>query len=314
MEENVSSVLCQYQHRGDYDYVAYLKPSQFYENMLTLGPGEGTLYANLVENLDIVFTYTFVSSQTTDFAIDYTVSMELESPDKWTKSYSTDIENSVTGTGKVIQFSAGLSVEVWWVENTVENLERETGTSSSTYNLKIKPSIHTIGENSIGTIDEFFTPELVLSFTSGTAEGNQIDVSGLENTASGSINRNRIIFRPEVSSERNLFNAVFAIGSVGLLSTGLAYMKTRLRPPEKMVKKLVSPFEGAIVESNTEPPSEGVNAVGMKSLQDLVYVGEGLGKPVLHFEKPERRGVHVFYVLDGSVRYEYVFELSKKQA
>lgn len=67
-----------------------------------------------------------------------------------------------------------------------------------------------------------------------------------------------------------------------------------------------------------EEPSLGgqMTSVPMKSLGDLVDVGEGLGKLVLYLKKPPRapgkEWTHTFYVLDGSVRYEYGFELSNK--
>lgn len=312
VEEQSTTVLSDYQHKGEYGYTAYLKPNQFYDNKLTLRPGEGTLYTNLVENLDITFTYTFISTQTSDIMIEYIITTELEAPDKWVKSFPTGLENTVIFTGRVVQFSAELSVDIGWVENIIDNLERETGASSSTYNFKIKPTINLLSENSVGTINESFIPALVLGFTFGSADGDQITIDGLENSASGSITENRTIFYPEVSNERGIFTAISAIGLIGLLSTGLLFIKTKPQAPEKLIEQLISPFEGAIVGSGTEPPREGVAVVGMKSLQDLVYVGEGLGKPVLHFEKPGEKGVHIFYVLDGPTRYEYIFELHKK--
>ncbi len=312
VEEQRTTTLLSYNHRGEYDYIAYLKPNQFYDNKLTLRPGEGTLYTNLVENLDITFTYTFVSTQTCDITVEYTITTELEAPDKWLKSFPTGLENTIVSTGKVVEFSVELSVDPEWIRDIADNLERETGASSSTYNFRIKPTINLLSKSSAGVVDESFVPELVLSFMSGSAEGNQIVIENLENSMSGSITETYTISHPEVSNERNIFTAISAIGLVGLLSTGLLFIKTKPQVPEKLIEQLVSPFEGVIVKSSTEPPREGVAVVGMKSLEDLVYVGEGLGKPVLHFEKPGEKGVHIFYVLDGQTKYEYVFELSKK--
>lgn len=311
VEQNTTT-LCQYQHTADYDYVAYLKPNEFYDNKLTLSPGEGALYTNLVENLKITFTYTFLSTETASIAIDSTITMDIEAPEQWTKSFTTGIENSISRTNWVASFTAELWVSVGWVENTAENIEDEIGSSSSTYNLSIKPSIHTVADNFVGTVDEYFTPELELSFTYGAAGGDQITVSGLDNTASDSIMQTSTTYRPGISNERNLFGAMFVIGFMGLVFTGLIYTKTKPEEPEKMVKSLVSPFERIILDVGSEPPHKNVTQVEMKSLRELVYIAEGLGKPVLHFAKLGEKEIHIFYVLDGPTKYEYVFELSKK--
>ncbi|RLG57561.1 MAG: hypothetical protein DRN83_01485 [Hadesarchaea archaeon] len=312
VQEESTSVLCSYQHRGNYSYVAHLKPNQFYDNKQVLYPGSGALYTNLVENLDVTFTYTFVSTQTSDLVVDYVLTTELEMPDKWSKSFQTGIENSIVLTGETAGFSVEIPIDVEWIENIKNTLEAETGTSSSTYNFRITPRIHVLSENSVGTIDEYFIPELVLEFTSGSAEGNKITISGLDNSASGSITETYTTFHPEVLNDRNLFVAVSAVGLIGLLFTSFVFTRTRPKPPEKLIKQLTSPFEGAIIDSSTEPPREGMITVGMKSLQDLVYVGEGLGKPVLHFEKPGEKNVHIFYVIDGTTKYEYIFEAHRK--
>jgi hypothetical protein len=61
-----------------------------------------------------------------------------------------------------------------------------------------------------------------------------------------------------------------------------------------------------------------MTTVKMKSLDDLVSVADGLAKPVLYVKKIPTLAedsahvmyIHVFYVLDGSVRYQY--EITEK--
>ena len=80
--------------------------------------------------------------------------------------------------------------------------------------------------------------------------------------------------------------------------------------PEKLAEKMIAPFKEAMVEVAKKPAYRGQRAaVRMKSLEDLVYIAEGLAKPVLYLTKGK---VHTFYVLDGQVRYEYSFKLPGK--
>ena len=315
-EENVI-ILSRYWHVGEYDYVAGLKPNVIYENRLTLGLGEGALYLNIVENVAITFHYTFSCDRPASITTEYSVGMDLESPEKWTKHLPVVAENSVSSSGGRVEFSTELFITVPWFEGLKAVIDGETGTSSSTYNLRIKLEIHTVAETDVGTIDESLVPELVMSFKYGGAEGSQILMSGLEDTFSGTIQQTKTTYHGEVLTYRRIFYAVSAVALVGLISTALGFMRTRPKRREKAVEKVIEPFKEAIMEVAKEPSYKGQRAtIAMKSLEDLVSMAEGLGKPVLYLRKPPRipgaEQVHTFYVLDGVTRYEYSYKLPGK--
>ncbi len=307
VEENVLSASCSYSHYANYYYTAYLKPNDFYGNRETLGPSDGTIYTNLVDNLEITLDYTFTSSSQAEYTTEYTVDMYIAAPDKWTKSFPTGLENSITLISKTTWFSTKLSVVVEWFENTKENIEGEIGSSSSSYEIRVKPTVHTSGVTPAGTVDDLFIPELVVTFAYDSAAGNNITFSGMDNSAEGSVQQYSPVSHPEIANERNIFLVVALAGLIGLAVTGMYYYRTKPEEPEKKIREMMSQFEGAIVEVGSEPPVKGLNKVKMNSLQELVYVGEGLGKPVLHFRKPGEKEVHAFYLIDGSTMYEYVF-------
>ena len=310
LEEKKFTTLSNYQHTGKYAYVASLKPNEIYENRSTLGPeelGPKPLYIRLVENIKVTFDYRFICDNSGNITTDYRIDVDLESPGKWVKSFTIAPENSIVSTGKIATFSAEYLIDLSWFDNRRRAIEAETGTSSSSYNLKIKPSIKTVAVADVGTIDENFAPELVVSFNYRGAEGDYISVSGLVKRSSGAIQQAEDIFRPEVASQRNISYAMTAIALVGLVLTGFGFMKTK--PPEKRLEEIIAPFEEAVIGVAKEPSyKEQRTIITMKSLEDLVHVADGLGKPILHLKKPTRAGAkeeHVFYVLDGLVRYEY---------
>jgi len=308
-EENITT-LATYMHSGRYGYVAGLKPNVIYENRLTMGPGEGTLYLKIVENLSITFHYRFSCDRSAAIVTEYKVDMDVESPGKWVKRFTAVPENSVSSRGNAAEFSTELFVSVPWFEGLKATIDDETGTSSSSYNLSIKPSIHTIAETDVGTVDQSFTSELVMNFSYGGDRGSQIVVSGLENDSSGSIRKVEKVYHPEVLTQRRAFYALSAVAFAGLICSLWLFLRARPEKPEKLAEEMIAPFKEAMVEVAKEPAYRGQRAtVRMKSLEDLVYIAEGLAKPVLYLRK---KNVHTFYVLDGPVRYEYSFKLPGK--
>ena len=315
-EENVIT-LSRYRHVGEYDYIAGLKPNEIYENRLTLSPGEGILYLNIVENVAITFHYTFICDHPANITTEYLVGMDLESPGKWIKHLTMAPRNSVSSNGERLEFSTELFITTTWFEELKAVIDAETGTSSSTYNLRVKPEIRTVAETDVGAIDESLVPELVMSFKYGSAEGNQIVMNGLENNVSGTIQRTETTYYGAVLAYRRIFYVVSAVALVGLIYTAWVFMRTRPKRPEKLVEKIIEPFKEAVVEVAEEPSYKERRAtIAMKSLEDLVSLAEGLGKPVLYLRKPPHvpgaEQMHIFYVLDGVTRYEYRFKLSSK--
>ncbi|MEM3012271.1 MAG: hypothetical protein QW084_02785, partial [Candidatus Hadarchaeales archaeon] len=75
--ENRTQVLLSYRHRGEYDYVAHLKPNELYDNRLELSAGEGTVYLPLLENLSLTFRYTFFSTEKGTLSSSYRVEVVL---------------------------------------------------------------------------------------------------------------------------------------------------------------------------------------------------------------------------------------------
>jgi len=243
--------------------------------------------------------------------------MDLESPGKWVKHLTVAPQNSVSSTGERLEFSTEIFITIPWFEGLKEIIDTETGTSSSTYNLRIKPEIRTVAEIDVGIIDESLVPELVMIFNYGGAEGNQIVMSGLENNIPGAIQRIETTYYGEVLAYRSVFYVVSAVAFAGLIGTAWGFMRNRSKSPEKLVENIIKPFKESVIEVAEEPSYKKQRAtITMKSLEDLVSLAEGLGKPVLHLRKPahipDAEQIHTFYVLDDMTRYEYSLKLSGK--
>jgi hypothetical protein len=307
IEEEETVTLTSYQHEGRYDYVAEIKPNILYENRPTLGPGEGTLYIKMIENLEIAFLYRFICADWENITTDYSTTMELEAPGKWVSDIGEVIDNP-TGSTQSNEFSIVFPIDISWIEERAGAIEGETGTSSSRYDLRIKPTIHVVAETAVGTIREDFTPELTVSLKYGGDEGSQVTMSDLVSTSSGAIQGTETTRHPEVEGQRYIFYVLSLVAVGGLVLTGWGFMRTMPKRPEKVVDEIIAPFEENIMEV-AEEPSLGaqMTSVPMESLEDLVDIGVGLGKPVLYLKRAQ-----TFYVLDGLVRYEFRLRMPRR--
>jgi hypothetical protein len=109
----------------------------------------------------------------------------------------------------------------------------------------------------------------------------------------------------------------FSIASfAGLTVTAWTFIRTRpaTRKPAKPIEEIIEPFQEIIAESAEEPQFKEhdlmpTTSVSMKTLEDLIKVADWLGKPVLSHqgtrESRSTQSTRVFYVLDGTTRYEY---------
>ncbi|MEM2866804.1 MAG: DUF5305 family protein [Candidatus Hadarchaeales archaeon] len=300
--ENRTQVLLSYRHRGEYDYVAHLKPNELYDNRLELSAGEGTVYLPLLENLSLTFRYTFFSTEKGTLSSSYRVEVVL-STQAWSKSYPW-LENSVQAPGNTLEFSTALVLDPSWVEERMEAISWETGTSTRSYDVQVRTSVHTVAQTGKGTVDESFSPQLTLHFVRDPAKGEYLTVEGLEERKEGAIIHPETLHRGEIGTLRRISYVLLAFALLCVFLTGWAYFSAE--KPRK-VEELVEPLRELVVELSEEPKvPAGGTTVRVGRMEDLGKIAEGLMKPVLHVRLPSHDGEeHLFLVLDGSVRYEH---------
>lgn len=306
-EEIKTTTLYTYKHVGTYDYTAKLKSNIIY-NQSELKPGQGTLYTAITEYINTTLSYTFESSQEANITIEYRIDVIFP---RWNKTLNIFPQTKLNSAGNVSKFSNNYLVNITSVQEVKKTLEDETGARVSDYNVTIRPEIHTIANNNITTIDEYFTPTMTMTFGHGASEGNYISTTGLEHTRPNAITDTKKIPIPGVMNQRYMSYGFCAISLSALVVTIGVYTKTvkSYPKPKKSMEEIVTPYEEAIAESAGEPSYKGQTViVTMKSLEDLMKVADWIGKPVLSYEKapitPSKESIRIFYVLDGTTRYE----------
>jgi len=319
-EDIKTTTLLTYKHVGTYDYTAKLSSNIIY-NQSELKPDQGTLYTEITEYIDTTFSYTFESSQESNITIEYKINVILPS---WNKVFNIVPQTKLNSVGNIAQFSKDHLVNITSLQELKGILEQETRIRVSDYNVTIRPEIHTIADNNIATINEYFTPTMAITFKHG--QGNYISTTGLEHTTPNAITDAQKTPLPGVINQRYASYAFCATTLSALVATTWAYTKTA-RPslkPKKPMEEIIAPYEEIVVET-VEEPSSGQAAVletergnryykgekpiiNVKTFEDLVKVADLLGKPVLSYEKASstssKESTRIFYVIDGTTRYE----------
>lgn len=308
-EEVKITPLWTYKHIGTYDYTAKLKPNIIY-NQSTLKLGQGLIYKSITEYINTTFSYTFESSQEANITTEYSIDVIIGSP-RWNKTFNIVPQTTLNSISNITEFSNNYLLNITSVEELKNVINQETNARVTDYNVTLRPEIHTIANNNITTIDEYFTPTLTMTFKHGTPEGNYISITGLEHAKPETITDTEKIPIPGVMNQRYMSYG-FCFGALSaLVATIWAYTKTlepSLKPP-KPLEEIIAPYEEVIAESAGEPIYKGqIATITMKDLEGLVKVADWLAKPVLSYEKTpspkSKESTRVFYVLDGTTRYE----------
>lgn len=299
--ENRINTIATYKHTEYYNYVAKLKPNTFY-NRTILHPREGPLYTAIVDHVNITSRYSFISSPPHENAtMNTNVEMEIESPDKWTRTLMED------EAVDLLKFSGSqdykITVNHTKIFDYVRCIDEEVGVRSASYNLNIESTIHCSTIIAARQIEENFNPTLTISFISSGDKGNYISIGDLHQTKDGNITETSKIYLDWVEKQRKVAYASTTVTSILLATSAVLYIKKRPEaPPRKPIEKVIAPYKELITET-TERPPKTENTIKINSIEDLAKTAEILAKPILHTKEEQD---HIFYVIDGTTKYQYI--------
>lgn len=306
LSEEKIIILASYYYDISYDYIVFLKPNNVY-NVSFLRAGEGIIYRRITDFIDFNMSYSFGVSTYGDGAIRYVITLILESPAGWERTICNISEGVIPFNGKEVRIIEKFKINpnAYW--DLIEAIEKETGTSSSKYTIKIVPRIHVYINTNVGLINEYYSPELNIVLDESSENGDIIIVSDGNDSGYKEIKERKIIYKNYLISQRYL--SYFLISS---LSCGLVYFLLtiiRSRPKVKSIEKTIGSINDILANIVEEPLSkEGYTIVRVSSLEDLIKVSDNLLKPILLAKRenvPYGEQIFTFYVIDGSTRYEY---------
>jgi len=173
-----------YEHRGQFDYTVYLKPSILYGDAVLTGEQEEAgnvpmiFFRDIIEQVGLIFSYKFDSLQPlTGVTSRVVVSIIAENPGIWQKKM-VQSQEIYTGQDFRVDFPLSLSS----LERVVADIEEEIGISTTQRNFIIRAVVHTTAETALGeTIRDEFSYELEAVLTA-----KRLELKGnLEDTKEG---------------------------------------------------------------------------------------------------------------------------------
>lgn len=295
--ETRTNTLCAYTSTATYCYTAALEPNTIYNNKTTLKPNEGTLYTKITKQINTTLTYTFQVTLPVETTITHSLTQTLKTA---TLQYQiTAITPTITNQTQ-IQITIP-PIKTNELEALKNQIQTETGMTSSTYAVEITPTFTINANTTAGLIHQIFTPILLINFKH-TDQGNIITIENLHQTKTDAITENQTITRYDIINQRYASYILITISIAGLVFSTPFYIKTKPRTRKILLDKIVAPYRDLIIEAY-EPPkiSPETTTINVETIRELAKTAEILAKPMILTIKPEP----TLTIIDQNIVYKH---------
>ena len=279
-------------------------------NKNTIKAGQETIFKKIVDSIDASFTYNYRGDEAAETNGEYYISAEITT-DLWEKSFNVVSKSNFNSNENSAGFDIDFPINLTYYEDVVEDIDTEIGISSNNPTLNIICNVAVTSQTSKGNIYDSFSHSMNL-----TLSGNVIEFGGdFSKSSPGIITGEEDIFLQSVVDNRNmwsLWSVFFFVILVGFFFVTETKIE-KLSKIEKMVNKIKKKYGDWIVEIDNPPAADKTKSMPIKSIDDLMKMSEELGKPVMYYpySKHPDDG-HVFYIVDESIRYEYILKSEDK--
>jgi hypothetical protein len=164
-----------YEHKGQFDYMVYLKPNTLYGSAILPENSEETeeeetplvFFRDIIDETQLAFSYKFDCSEPlAKVTNDVVVTITAENPGMWQKEI-TVLEETHRGKDFRVDFPLLLDS----LENVVDEIEEDIGITSSQRDFIIRAAVHTTAEIASGrTIKDDFSHEITAILKTKTLE------------------------------------------------------------------------------------------------------------------------------------------------
>jgi hypothetical protein len=269
-----------------------------------LGPDQ-TAFTKLIDKMNVTMNYQFQSDQAVNsLNTDVNIRAVIEAPNVWSRTIN------LLDTNKSGNFSLAFPIDMTGYNALVQAINTETGVSPSSVSISIIAALHTTGVTSSGKIDSTFSPTL-----KGTIAGNVLQWNKeLTTSRPGSIKISRTIANPShylglsAGWARNLslilaFGFIFLLGF--LLMLYIRIKPTQNAPSRTNALRIKKKYGERLVKALDQTPPEAEKVVILDSMEDLVKVADELAKPIIYQTPGPSQEPYVYFVFDGTNRYQY---------
>lgn len=163
----------------------------------------------------------------------------------------------------------------------------------------------------VGRIDEVYTQSM-----KGTFKGNVLEWDKeLAKTQPGAVKETRIVPNPtsypglsviEVKILSVALASIFFLSFAFSLVLLLTSKPVEISASERAALGIKKKYGERMAEAIGQTPVKDEKIIYLGSMADLITVADELGKPVIHVALGASRDSHVYFVLDGTTRYQYM--------
>lgn len=262
-----------------------------------------TDFVNLIDKMNVNFAYQFQSDKPVEnLNMSVDIVANLAAAQSWSKSFDL-LQTEENGN-----FNLSFPIDIPGYTSLIQAINSKTGAAPSSYNLTITVNIHTTGETSFGPINETFSPTL-----NGTITGNVLNwAQNLTDSKNGAINQTTTVDNKylglAIPTALIIFSLLSVIFMILLVATAAYYSKFRKQAVssfDRQIQKIQKSYGSRIAESVGDTPVNDKNPVTMNSIEDLMKIADELGKPVVHQSGGPSGDIQLYYIIDGSTRYQY---------
>lgn len=274
--------------------------------VVAVGP-DFSLFTDLVESVDIGFGYQFnCDAEINSLTEEVEVQMVVAEPERWRQSFTL-----LRPTKKQGEFTINFPLDIGKLREMADSIDQQLGgKGAKEREITILAQVHTVARTDFGTIDEVFYHQLTGKMGEiiewGVVEKGAEGEEGLLLTKEGTITREILV--PNLLSRRLTTSSLIGFGASLPIFCALAVLYWRRRPKLSFLEKELNRNRkkyGELISEVSKMPrirkSEAI--IPASSLEALVNISNNSLKPIL---VKVDRDKHTYYLIDGSVRYQYV--------
>ncbi|MCH8745940.1 MAG: hypothetical protein IIB31_09890 [Chloroflexi bacterium] len=289
---------------GEWDYSVFLRPNTVY-GVNELGP-DHTYYSTLVDSIEARFSYNFTTDTPASiegwYEITTTLAVgELPAERILLVPRTPFVEQDSTQAS----FALTLPIDRQTHQDRVQEILAETGVQTRVdATVTYVAHVEVTATTGRGAIEEVLEPTLVVPLSE----------EAFEITGERTLQDNGVVYttqvRPILGVEDRLRNWLILTAVTPLIAVGF-FLLTASKPAgtdplAQEVRRIRRKYRKRIVHAGpgaaTLPGGEVVVVAGM---DDLARVSEELLKPIIYTNSDRQGGAHVFYIVDGTTRYQY---------
>lgn len=304
-----SVVVATYVASESFDCEVYLQPNSLYETP-TIGP-EQKIFAQLVDHIEAPFrcSVNVNTDQQVSISGTYTIVADVKTDD-WVKKVVIKPQTPLGAYGRSVRVDETLTLDLAGWDTILTTIGNETGLTPKNPKTIITATVEMTV--SAGNMTESTSMSATMEVPLRQTSYNIVIAN--PSTQNGSLTATETVVQRSVQDQRRyslmailvaIFLLLAALILVRRIPTYVSEKDAESVLRETLRKKQKKYKDHLVAVTQIVQPTFPGTTVATSSLEELIKVADELGKPVLFTDSEDPKERPVYYVLDGSVSYQW---------